>query len=110
MELTVKQAQDILNFVPTIEYLIKVFDSSIVYQNKYNECILSDEGENFLRMQDDNEKYVVTSIEILFQSGNMDDDDTVRDYMTNTLGIDKDSFEVEWDMLGGNVWMRMSIH
>lgn len=110
MQLKVKQAKDILSFVPTIEYLIQVFDSSIVYQNKYDECILSDDGENFLRMQDVNENYVVTSIEILFQSGNMDDDDTIKEYMTKTLGISEDDFEIDWNVLNGNEWMYIRIH
>lgn len=110
MQLKVKQAKDILSFVPTLEYLTQVFESNIVYQNKNNEFILSDDGENFLRMQDDNEKYVVTSIEILFESGNMDDDDTIKEYMTKTLGISEDDFEIDWNMIGGNAWMYIRIH
>lgn len=109
MKITVRQAQGILNFLPTVEGVINVIDARVAYANKKVRYNYDEIGETFMTV-DDNDEYVVTEIEFLFQSGNMDDDDTIGRYMTETLGISKDEFEIEWDMIGGNAWMYMAIH
>ena len=111
MKITVNEAKQILNFVPTIPDLIRVFDSRVDYE--YTNLLdrtyfYDDDGESFLKYKYD-DSYMVTRIELLFHSGNMDDDDTIQKYMTDTLGISEDDFEIDWDMLGGNVWMKIVI-
>lgn len=112
MKITVNEAKRILNFVPTIPELIRVFDSRVDYE--YTNDILDrtyshdDDGESFLKYKYD-DSCMVTSIELLFQSGNMNDDDTIKEYMTKTLGISEDDFQIDWDMLGGDAWMKIVI-
>ena len=111
MNITVNQTKQILNFFPTIPDLTRVFDSRVGYE--YTDCLdrthsYNDDGESFLTSQYD-DSYMVTSIELMFQSGNMDDDDTIKEYMTKTLGICEDEFQVDLNMLNGNAWMKIVI-
>ena len=87
MKITKEQAKQIVDFFPTIPYVINVFDTHILYDDENNVAI----------------------IEFLFQSANMNDDDTIKEYMAKTLGISEDDFEIQWDWLNGNVWMYICI-
>lgn len=87
MKITKEIAKQIVDFFPTIPDVVNVFDTHILYDDEDN----------------------VATIEFLFQSGNMNDDDTIKEYMTKTLGISENDFDVKWDMLNGNSWMYILI-
>lgn len=87
MKITKEIAKQIVDFFPTIPDVVKVFDTHILYDDENN----------------------VATIEFLFQSGNMNDDDAIKEYITKTLGISEDDFEIDWDLLNGNAWMYILI-
>lgn len=109
MKISIQKAKQILRFVITIDGLIKVFDADFCYKYKDEDIMLSSDLPNFMLNQDDDERFVVTTIQILIQSSDEVEEDIITQYMTDTLGISDDDFKVSWNWLGGCGWVEIFI-
>ena len=88
MIITKNQAKQIIEKFKQIDGVVDIFDICITEYDEY-----------------------VSAIELLYCGGNMNDDDIISDYMVNSLCIDKNSFEIEYNpLVGGISWHYISIH